>query len=980
MPNRIEPLPPGPLSHLIATSVKATATGTTPSAEDLASAVAEVTVESQTLGASLLQVTMNDPNWAILRSGFLNVTADGLLDAIDVNFPQGSDLWWRLAMIDFTNDLSGPNLTLTFQDRIISYLQGKWGGMAVAPGTTTRAQFIKQLVDQVGKGDGLMPIQFVCKSINALIVSGQIDVQVATMPAQAAIAAAKGNKTGAIGIGSNLTVKGQAINKVQAEQANILLGVATQLQAGPIAAWALICAAIGESTLTNLSQDNGAGYWGVLQGGDGQHGSTANFPPPNGWNDSAGMATAFLMGGKGFGNAFTGALQGKGVIQAVQAGITDPGTLATSAEDSGEAPNFYGQWLPEAKAIVNAYGANQLGTGSQASGSPGSVYLLGDSIFAGGASEIQSALQANGWKVNIDGFVGRNTGEGVASLQLKPPALSKASAVVIELGTNASASNGAFATEVSQAVTAIKAANPNVTIYWVNLFSGVAQQVAYNATLATASGITVIDTVSANIALGPDGIHPTPAGDKTLASLISQAVGAGTTTGASAGAGLSTGSTTTDVATLMRGTAGDPDEDSWTCMQRLAADVNWPVFSNGDTIYYDPTTVLIEQQPAVYLSLDETGTTWNATDPNSGDVAADVVLDGLDCTFDNTALTYQETRKVKGKVQRKSRIRKPSTPTQIRLNMVCGIFDYRAGDVFEFRDSGPLTAQWLVVDATRNCLADVHTQFTLAPPTAPNPEPTVTTPASSANTSVTGIGATGPLTGVGGYVNPLSQIKGLIPERIDMGVDYGSPNGGPLLALGNGRIFNTAGAGWPGGTFIGLTLSDGAYAGKHVYYAEHVTAKVTVGQAVKAGDVIGTLEAGSAMLEIGWASGNGDEALAASLNQQASGDPGGWSSAAGWSFNTLLVALGAHSGGGGTTTPAPGHGTMPPGYPPGTGRLTLPTTTVAGTLSAGTVSGVTGTVGTTAGTIGSLGAQGASDAGIGVGAGIEITIPRLFGN
>lgn len=569
MANAIVPLPSGPLSHLIATSVKATAAGTTPSAEDLANAVAEVTVESQTLGASLLQVTMNDPNWAILRSGFLNVTADGLLDAIDVNFPQGSDLWWRLAMIDFTNDLSGPNLTLTFQDRIISYLQADWGALAVPPGTTTRAQFLKFLVDRVAKQENVTPLQFVCKSINALTVPGQVNVQVATMPAQTAQALAKSNKTGQIGIGSNLTVKGQPITKAQATALSQMLGVAAQLQAGVLASQAMIFDSIFESD-GGVSLGPGHTYGGVLGGAE-------NIFDP--LNSVTAEVTAFLQGGQGF--------QAGGAIALSHthtdiAYIGSQVTAATPFNSQGYSTQYLSQGfafssaIAEATAIVNAYGANQLGSGSQA--------------------------------------------------------------------------------------------------------------------------------LTGNIAAG---------------------------------------SSTTDVATLTRGTAGDPDEDSWTCMQRLAAEVNWPVFSNGDTIYYDPTTVLIEQQPAVYLSLDETGTTWNATDPNSGDVAADVVLDGLDGVIDNTAFLAQQDRKVKGKVQRKSKIRKPSTPTQIRLNMVCGIFDYRAGDVFEFRDSGPLNGRWLVADATRNCLADVHTQFTLAPSTAPNPEPTVTTPASSANTSVTGIGAGG---------------------------------------------------------------------------------------------------------------------------------------------------------------------------------------------------------------------------------------------
>jgi hypothetical protein len=65
-------------------------------------------------------------------------------------------------------------------------------------------------------------------------------------------------------------------------------------------------------------------------------------------------------------------------------------------------------------------------------------------------------------------------------------------------------------------------------------------------------------------------------------------------------------------------------------------------------------------------------------------------------------------------------------------------------------------------------------------------------------------------------------------------------------------------------------------------------------------------------IETGWASGVGFQTLAASLNQQAPGDPGGWMSAAGASFNRLLVQLGVPSG---TTQPGGEHGKMPAGYP-----------------------------------------------------------------
>jgi hypothetical protein len=165
--------------------------------------------------------------------------------------------------------------------------------------------------------------------------------------------------------------------------------------------------------------------------------------------------------------------------------------------------------------------------------------------------------------------------------------------------------------------------------------------------------------------------------------------------------------------------------------------------------------------------------------------------------------------------------------------------------------------------------------------------------------------------GSGAYVDPFSQIAGLTPERIDMGVDYAGT--GPVLALGSGTVFNTAGAGWPGGAFVGITLDTGPYRGLAYFVAEDVKPTVRVGQRVQAGQEIAVMYHGAAGIETGWAAGKGDQPLAAALGQQnKSGDPGGWSSAAGISFDRVLVSAGSPSG---IPQGTQVHGKMPPGYP-----------------------------------------------------------------
>lgn len=140
------------------------------------------------------------------------------------------------------------------------------------------------------------------------------------------------------------------------------------------------------------------------------------------------------------------------------------------------------------------------------------------------------------------------------------------------------------------------------------------------------------------------------------------------------------------------------------------------------------------------------------------------------------------------------------------------------------------------------------------------------------------------------YANPIG--KGLTPERIDQGVDYGGS--GPLYALGNGTITNTHNSGWPGGTFLTIHLDSGQY----VYYAEDVQPLVSVGQKVSAGQHIANATGGPSGIEIGWAAPPGTgNTMAQTLGQQSShGDPGSVSTAFGELMSKLIASLGGPAG------------------------------------------------------------------------------------
>jgi hypothetical protein len=146
----------------------------------------------------------------------------------------------------------------------------------------------------------------------------------------------------------------------------------------------------------------------------------------------------------------------------------------------------------------------------------------------------------------------------------------------------------------------------------------------------------------------------------------------------------------------------------------------------------------------------------------------------------------------------------------------------------------------------------------------------------------------------GHYVNPLADAN-LTPERIDQGVDYSGS--GTLGAIGSGKVtyVGTSGTGWPG-AFVEYQLTDGADAGRYVYYAESISpaAGLHVGQTVRAGQPIASINGG---IEIGWGSGVGTQPAAQADGQWGGGsDANNKATADGKSFSALVAQLGGPAG------------------------------------------------------------------------------------
>lgn len=165
---------------------------------------------------------------------------------------------------------------------------------------------------------------------------------------------------------------------------------------------------------------------------------------------------------------------------------------------------------------------------------------------------------------------------------------------------------------------------------------------------------------------------------------------------------------------------------------------------------------------------------------------------------------------------------------------------------------------------------------------------------------------------VPGYRNPLRGVSGLIPERIDEGVDFGGS--GPVYALGDAVITNATGysAGWPGGGWITYQLTNGPDAGLMVYVAEDVTPTVQVGQHVLASTVIANMFAGGNGIEIGWAQPSGLSAESQLPEAGGISGNGPFPTRIGVDFDELLQSLGVPAA---PNRTQPAYGLLPASYP-----------------------------------------------------------------
>jgi len=166
--------------------------------------------------------------------------------------------------------------------------------------------------------------------------------------------------------------------------------------------------------------------------------------------------------------------------------------------------------------------------GAAAGGSPGSVFVIGDSLAV--ATEGPLAQLLPGWRIKTSAFTDRHTADGVAQIVGMP---NLPDVIVVSLGTNDNPSETAsFAAEVGAVM---DAAGPSRCVVWVNIARPPYAGVGYSGlnrvldrTSLSRPNLLVVDWARISRSepglLGSDGVHATRRGYAIRAQAIASAI------------------------------------------------------------------------------------------------------------------------------------------------------------------------------------------------------------------------------------------------------------------------------------------------------------------------------------------------------------------------------------------------------------------------------------------------------------------------
>lgn len=315
---------------------------------NLARSVTSANVRLTMEGASELTVEVEDPHGKLLRSDVLTswafgVTSDADNEAAWVRRSKPVDvtldgLVFRLVRVD----KEGTRLTLTFEERAVTYLRRHKGARSAPRSHITRGQFVQMLVREVKANGGI-----------EWFIPERWEKQPIKRDREKKTAAEK-RDTGSPGFadGVVLKIKGETATEHQLRNMETALDVADSLDAGKKATLAIMVGGIGESRFLTSAvgpvvpgQGQARGVWQLMPATEKALGYS--------YKDVAAGAHTFLKDGF---YRYGGAIK-----LAKDNPHMSPGEIASRVEGSasnGENAAYYDGFLAEAEAAIRAYGGS----------------------------------------------------------------------------------------------------------------------------------------------------------------------------------------------------------------------------------------------------------------------------------------------------------------------------------------------------------------------------------------------------------------------------------------------------------------------------------------------------------------------------------------------------------------------------------------------------------------------------------------------
>jgi hypothetical protein len=126
-----------------------------PLAVDLESAVTSIDLSDAMRASGTVEIGVRDVDWRLTDSGFFDANENGILDRIEVNYPEGSDFWWRLSQVGTTKAGNGADLTLSFMERAPWDVMEHHGPLKFNRSKVTRAEAVLSLLRRVKQHGGI---------------------------------------------------------------------------------------------------------------------------------------------------------------------------------------------------------------------------------------------------------------------------------------------------------------------------------------------------------------------------------------------------------------------------------------------------------------------------------------------------------------------------------------------------------------------------------------------------------------------------------------------------------------------------------------------------------------------------------------------------------------------------------------------------------------------------------------------------------